>query len=165
MTDTRLYTRLILACALVATSGFAARAAESKPLDYTLAKDAISLSSQTDAYNMHCKKETKLAKNFIKKFTEKGLAKDKVEELETIHKKAYGLTEEKLKKENPDCKNVDFLLAQLEVMRALKETSYRLNGIDPATVPNQLDSIPDIDLLLPKDKQGERVDPSGNPPQ
>jgi hypothetical protein len=116
------------------------------PLNYDLAKKAIELSGTVDAYGTYCEKPTTFADDFMKRFKDTKLNQVKVKELESIQKKNYDTSLSGLKKEKKDCKDINLLLKRLEIMRALKDVSYELNGIDPSTVK---DNIPSLEVLAP----------------
>ncbi len=117
-----------------------------KPDEFTLMKQAVEYSTKADVYNAHCKKPSNLADNFIKKFEEKrGLKGDKKLILLGIQDRYKEETQNKIK--GVGCKDLEFMMKRLEIMRHLKDVSYILNGVDPSTLPK--DNIPEIEGLLP----------------
>tara|TARA_R110001592_G_scaffold20926_22_gene84846 strand:- start:2338 stop:2889 length:552 start_codon:yes stop_codon:yes gene_type:complete len=116
--------------------------------EFGLMKQAVELSAKADVYNAYCNKSSSFADDFIEKFEEaKGLGKGKVTTLRNLQAKSAKETAEALKSKNAQCKDLEFMMQRLEVMRDLKDVSYLLNGVDPSTLP-QLD-MPDIKALLP----------------
>ena len=126
---------------------FDAMAEEKPELDeFTLMKQAVEYSTKADVYNAHCKKESSLADSFIEKFEEKrGIKGSKKSILMALQAKQRKETLDKVK--GVDCKDLDFMMKRLEIMRHLKDVSYILNGVDPSTIPE--DNIPDLEGLLP----------------
>ena len=126
---------------------FNAMAEEKPKLDeFTLMKQAVEYSTKADVYNAHCKKESSLADSFIEKFEEKrGLKGKKKATILGLQKKYKEETQAIVK--GVDCKDIEFMLKRLEIMRHLKDVSYILNGVDPSTIPE--DNIPDLEGLLP----------------
>jgi len=126
---------------------FNAMAEEKPKLDeFTLMKQAVEYSTKADVYNAHCKKESSLADSFIEKFEEKrGIKGSKKSILIALQDKQRKETLDKVK--GVDCKDLEFMMKRLEIMRHLKDVSYILNGVDPSTIPE--DNIPDLEGLLP----------------
>lgn len=110
------------------------------------AERAISLAAQADAMAAHCGKPSTLAADYLKTFESQKVEAAMMAGLKTLRTKTTAETKEKIEADKADCKNVDFLLKRLEVMRALKNVAYELNGVDPATVK---DNIPPVELLDP----------------
>jgi len=122
--------------------------AEEKPKidEFMLMKQAVEYSTKADVYNAHCKKESSLADSFIEKFEEKrGIKGSKKSILMVLQAKQRKETLDKVK--GVDCKDLEFMMKRLEIMRHLKDVSYILNGVDPSTIPE--DNIPDLEGLLP----------------
>ncbi len=114
--------------------------------EFTLMKQAVEYSTKADVYNAHCDKPSSLTDDFIKKFEEKrGLnpkSKSILLDMQSEYKKE---TRDKIK--GADCRDIEFMLKRLEIMRHLKDISYLLNGADPSTIPK--DNIPNLEGLLP----------------
>ncbi len=120
-------------------------AQEGKP---DLMEQAVEYGAKADAYNAHCDKESHLADSFIEKFIEKrGISSDKAQNLRDLRDKEAKATRFALAKDAKTCKDLEFMMVRLDVMRKLKDISYLLNGVDPATLPE--DQFPNIEELLP----------------
>ena len=112
----------------------------------TLMKDAIFYAAQADAYNMHCKKDSSLADDFIRKFEkEREMSEEQVVTLKTMQTQIFKETQDMLNADNADCKDINFMMARLDVMEKLKDISYRINGVDLETVPQ--DTPPEMQEL------------------
>lgn len=113
-----------------------------------LRSQAVTYSAQADAYNSLCESKTKFADNFISKFSENDeLSEQGAADLKILRDKHYQVTLDRIEKKGIDCSALEYMLLRLQVMRKLKDVSYRLNGVDPSTLPP--DNIPDIEGLLP----------------
>ncbi len=113
--------------------------------DSELMRKAVTYAAQSDAYNLYCENETALAQKFIDKLVESKRASEEQEKnLVSLMDKNKSETYQNLKNE---CKNVEFMLKRLEIMRALKNVSYLLNGVAPEDIPE--DNIPNIEDLMP----------------
>ena len=129
------------------------------PLNYDLAKRAVTLSASVDAYGAYCEKPSKLGDEYIQRFEDVKLPKEKLKELKGLQKDNFDTTLAYLKLEKKTCKDVNLLLKRLEIMRSLKDVSYELNGVDPKTVK---DNIPPLELLMPDEMPDISLD---EPPQ
>lgn len=118
------------------------------PSDFELMARAVIFATQADAYNAHCGKESALAADFLDIFNEKeGVSEEERTALNTLHQTNKDDTIRNLEAEQKSCKDVQFMLKRLTIMRELKDASYRLNGVDPETLPQ--DFIPELEGLLP----------------
>lgn len=122
------------------------------PPNSSLEEQAVILAAKSDAMNMTCGKDTQLAVAYLKKFAEKGIALSELKRLEqlgvvTLEQRVQILVDAKT-----PCKDSDFLLERFRVMKELRAVSYRLQGVDPNTVPSAAD-FSEIEKLLPKDDQ------------
>lgn len=116
--------------------------------DFDLMKQAIMHSAKADAYSKHCEKESALAQGFLIKFKEKrDLSLEQSEELARINEEYSKSALAEITAIESGCKNLDFMMKRFQVMRDLKDVSYRLNGVDPKTVADP--DIPDLEALLP----------------
>jgi|GEM_PF-1881995 len=116
-----------------------------------LMKMAVKYATKADAYNAYCSDEpSSMSSDYLDRFdldesvtiAQKGALVD-VMDKELQDFLAW------LEKDHPSCEDLEFMMGRLEVMRKLKDASYLLNGVDPATLPK--DNIPELeDLLLPK---------------
>lgn len=131
----------------------------STPLDYDLAKKAVGLAGQVDAYGVYCEKPTSFGDDFIKRFKDSKLEKARIQELSAIIGEAKKTTLTNLKSDKKSCKDLEFMMKQYDLMRSLKLSVYELNGVDPATVK---DDIPALELLLPP-KSGQSLTASDFP--
>ena len=137
-------TLLILLCSCFSFSAFAA---DDKPSFELMAK-AVIYATQADAYNRFCEKESEMAKGFLETFKAKdGVSDKEYNALEELHKNNESETNRKLSDDGKECKDVEFMITRLSIMRQLKDVSYRLNGVDPATLPS--DAMPELEGLLP----------------
>ncbi len=110
---------------------------------------SVILSSQADAHNEHCEKETDMAGNFIRTFQKKrGLTEDEAKQYHALSDKVHKQAMEHIKDVNKPCSDLDMMMMQLEVMKDLRNVSYLLNGIDPKSVPMNAD-LPNLEDLLP----------------
>ena len=115
--------------------------------DFSLMEEAVFYSAQADAYGAYCNKESDLAQSFIDQFRDKkGISEEQEEGLTSRKGKVFEEQKGALEVQAQDCKNLDFMMARLEVMKQLKDVSYRLNGIDPETIPSP--DIPKLDALI-----------------
>lgn len=120
--------------------------AEDEP---SLHAQAVFFAAQADAYNVYCDEEAGLAQQFIDRFTEqKTVAESDILALEALRAHTQAEDVKVLQAAGLECNETRFMLAKLQVMRELKDVSYRLNGIDPATLDEP--DIPALeDLMLP----------------
>lgn len=133
---------------VIVSSMLFAHVTSAQEADLDLKQQAIMYASQADALNIYCEKESRLADDLIKKFG----ADDQVEaqelgRLKKLKEVGYTAAYETLKKDLPKCKDVNFMMSRLALMRKLRDVSYRLNGIDPETVPQP--QMPALEDLLP----------------
>lgn len=113
-----------------------------------LRQAAILYGAQADAFNIYCEKDSALAQSLMTKFSkEESVSEDDMALFQEIKEASFSAAYQALKKVVPDCKNVDFMMGRLKLMQKLRDVSYRLNGVDPETVPQP--EIPDIEELLP----------------
>jgi hypothetical protein len=137
-------TLLILLCSCFSFSAFAA---DDKPSFELMAK-AVIYATQADAYNSFCEKKSAMAINFLETFeVTNGVSKKEYNALKTLHESNKSDTDRKLENDGKECKDVEFMITRLSIMRQLKDVSYRLNGVDPATLPP--DTMPELEGLLP----------------
>lgn len=135
---------LVLTCLFFGVS----HSALAQQADLDLKQQAIMYASQADALNIYCEKDSTLADDLITKFSSDDQIDGK--ELNTLKKlKEVGFSAayETLKKDVPKCKDVSFMMSRLELMRKLRDVSYRLNGVDPETIPQP--NMPALEDLLP----------------
>lgn len=122
------------------------------PPKASLEEQAVILAAKSDAMNMACGKETQLAVAYVKKFVEKGVEGQEIARLEQI---GISTLEERVKMivdAKASCKDSNFLLERFRVMRELRAVSYRLQGVDPESVPSSAD-FSEIEKLMPKNGQ------------
>ncbi|MGH1457180.1 MAG: hypothetical protein ACRBDI_10395 [Alphaproteobacteria bacterium] len=125
---------------------FSLMAAE-KP-EFEMMARAVIYATQADSYNLFCEKDSDIAEKFLSKFKDmKDLSENEYAALVTLRDKNKIDTARKLKEGGKACSDVEFMLSRLQVMRELKDVSYLLNGVDPATLPP--DTMPDLETLLP----------------
>ncbi len=149
----RKYIGLLAVCAGVITfppQGYAQeQQAPSKAEEHiNLMKRAVKFATKADAYNAYCSESpSTLASNYLDQFyLDESVSIAQKDELATVMEKEVKVFVELIQKDKPSCENVDFMLGRLEAMRELKNVSYLLNGIDPATIPE--DNIPELKELL-----------------
>ncbi len=137
-------TFLIILCSCLPSAVFAA---PEKPSFELMAK-AVIYATQADAYNQHCEKESTMALHFLEKFkSAKQVSEKEYNALETLHNNNKDETNRILIENETECKDVEFMIKRLTVMRQLKDISYMLNGVDPSTLPS--DTMPELEGLLP----------------
>lgn len=135
---------LTLSLLLVPINAFA----QASSSDILLMESAVRHSSQADAYNIYCDKESDLAGGFIEQLYEnRDLSNEQWKSLLAIKAEILDLTSASLKEKGQDCKALEFMMPRLEVMQKLKDVSYLLNGINPKTLPAP--NAPNIEDLLP----------------
>ena len=89
-----------------------------------------------------------MASDFIDKFEKRGaLTPQQKQELIALQATQSKTELSSLQAEEVVCKDLQFMLKRLEVMRKLKDVSYLLNGVDPSTIPEK--TIPNLEDLLP----------------
>ncbi len=136
--------------AVFAGQAFAQEAVE--PIDpMDLMKDAVKYATKADAYNAYCSEEpSSMASDYLDQFfLKESVTIAQKDELASVMEKEVQAFLDKIQKEQPKCDDLEFMMGRLEVMRKLKDASYLLNGVDPATLPK--DNIPELeDLILPK---------------
>ena len=134
---------LTLSLLLVPCSVFA----QASRSDILLMEQAVRYSSQADAYNVYCAKESDLAGGFIQQLYEnRDLSDEQWQNLLALKGKIFDITSASLKEKAQDCKALEFVMPRLDVMQKLKDVSYLLNGIDPKTLPAP--ETPNIEDLL-----------------
>ena len=123
---------------------------------FTLMKRAVEYATKADAYNAYCSDPSSMASDYLDHFyTEEGVTTRQKEELAGVMEKEAQDFLAWLKKDEPVCTDLEFMMRHLEVMRKLRDVSYRLNGVDPATLPQDDIDIPNLDDLLPQRSGGE----------
>ncbi len=136
-------------------------AAKAKPNadEFELMKQAIEHSAQADVYNAHCDKNSTLADDFIQKFENKrGITDTQKSRLTAIKQQNVAMAQKVIEGASEGCKSLDFMMKRIDVMRKLKDVSYLLNGVDPATLPP--DNIPNLEDLLPPRSKTNFPDPN-----
>ncbi len=115
---------------------------------FELMARAVIYAAQADSYNGFCGKDSAMAEEFLSKFrVMKNISETQYQALEGLHVKNKSDTDRTLNEGGKVCKDVDFMLTRLQIMRELKDVSYQLNGVDPSTLPP--DTMPDLEGLLP----------------
>lgn len=116
---------------------------------YSLKKKAIVLSARADSYAAFCEKESAMSDGYLARFREdKDVSEEQVTELASLLQTEKTQTMALLKSEGRGCKDLEFMLKKLEIMRELKDVSYLLNGVAEEDIPK--DNIPNLDdLMLP----------------
>ncbi|MFP4097609.1 MAG: hypothetical protein ACLFP8_05850 [Alphaproteobacteria bacterium] len=117
---------------------------------FSLMQQAIEYSTKADAYNAYCSEPSSMSSGFLDKFDlESDVTIEQKKVLVILMENVVKDFKQWLEEERPKCNDVEFMLGRLEVMRKLKDVSYLLNGVDPATLPE--DNIPELrSMLLPK---------------
>jgi hypothetical protein len=146
----------IVGALFVGFVGFAslAQAQEAvEPID--LMKRAVEYATKADAYSAYCSEEpSSMASDYLDKFyLDESVTIAQKDELASVMEKEVQAFVEKLRKDTPSCDDLEFMMGRLEAMRKLKDVSYLLNGVDPATLPK--DNIPELEeLMLHRDTEG-----------
>lgn len=117
-------------------------------VDTELMTQAVAYSAVADANNFYCEKHSNLSNDFIDKFVEtkkvSGEGEVKLRELRDLQ---YKKRLETLKADEILCDDLEFMMIRLDMMRKLKDISYRLNGVPEEDIPP--DNIPDLEGLMP----------------
>ena len=135
---------------LVSFSGVvnAQEGTEAVPDRYTQMKQAVEYATKGDAYNAYCDKPSSMASDYLDRFfKEEGLTPQQKEALADVMEKEVRDFLAWLQKDQPSCEDLEFMMGRIEIMRKLRDVSYLLNGVDPATLPP--DNIPELKDLLP----------------
>lgn len=141
------------ALSVLVVLGFVCFSASAWSLDFTLAEQAATLSAKVDSYAAYCGQESDLSKSFMDKFSEADFSKKQKKQLQDSAKKTREETDVSLKEKTTDCKDIAFMVERFQLMRELKNVSYRLNGIDPATIPEKTpEGMPDPAALFPPER-------------
>lgn len=136
---------LTIGCLLCSFGAFAEDISD----DLQLMNQAVGFAAQADTYNVYCGKESNLAQDFIDKFKDNKRASEKeLDLLAHVKDKNVQKTQDLIKTDGKGCKDIEFMLARLQVMRALKDVSYLLNGVKKEDIPQ--DNIPELEQLLPQ---------------
>lgn len=115
---------------------------------FELKKLAVMYAAQADSYGAHCQKESDMAQGFIVRFREeKVLTKAEDDVLVGVSSDNKSETSGILNAARADCKDIEFMLKRLEIMRKLKDVSYLLNGVAPEDIPQ--DNIPALNDFMP----------------
>ncbi len=139
--------RLLLMCACSCFS-FSVPLMAAENLSFELMARAVINATQADVYNQFCEKESAIADQFLEKFKAMETVPEKeYNALVTLRDKNITDTNRKIKESGRSCKDVEIMISRLQIMRELKDVSYLLNGVDPATLPP--DPMPDLETLLP----------------
>lgn len=138
-----------------------AKPSPAPPLDETasLEVQAIQLAAIGDAFNMNCNKETQITAAYLKKFIQNGMAAEQIKQLEEIGVYYFETTVKNVVEGKRECVEVALLLERFQIMRKLRNVSYRLEGVDPASVPSEVD-FSGIEALIPS---GEPLTPPKTP--
>ena len=144
---------LVLLVSCVGLAGQAYAQGEETPDRFTLMKQAVKYATKADSYSAYCSDEpSSMASNYLDSFfLEAGVTIAQKDELASIMEKEVQSFLARLKEDKPSCSDLEFMMGRLEIMRKLKDVSYLLNGVDPATLPP--DNIPNLeDLMLPRNE-------------
>lgn len=127
------------------------------PPDPDLARKAIGMAVQADAYNMYCGKDTQLTQDFLDRFEKQGMDSELLGKLTEYGAGALKESVKTLVDGKIECKNVDLLMARIKLMRDLRVVSYQLNGVDPKDIPKEnVDDLPELKELMSMQKgEGE----------
>ncbi len=142
------YTGLLICLWIMMLSSVAFALVDAK--SFELMKQAIKFATKADAYNAYCSdKPSSMASDYLDRFylDDSVTIAQKDELAGVMEQEAKGFLEQ-LQKNKPSCKDLEFMVMRLEIMRKLKDVSYLLNGVDPATLPP--DDIPELKDLLSK---------------
>jgi len=146
---------LLMMLAGFAGQSFAQDAVLDKKTDkLSLMKNAVKYATKADAYSAYCSdKPSSLASDYLDQFyLKKSVTIAQKDELASVMEQEVQAFVEMLQKDQPSCKDMEFMMGRLKVMRKLKDVSYLLNGIDPTTLPP--DNIPELEqLILSKDPE------------
>lgn len=140
--------KLYLTVTILSLSFVGSAYAEKSLDDFSLMREAVEYSAKADAYNEYCEQSSSMASDFIDKFEKRGaLTPQQKQELIALQATQSKTELSSLQAEEVVCKDLQFMLKRLEVMRKLKDVSYLLNGVDPSTIPEK--TIPNLEDLLP----------------
>lgn len=120
--------------------------------EFELMTRAVAYSSVSDANNFYCEKHSDLANSFISKFVEtKKVSEVEAETLRGLREQQYNKRLSSLKADEKSCEDLEFMMIRLDIMRKLKDVSYRLNGVAEEDIPK--DNLPDLEYLMPPKTQ------------
>lgn len=141
------------ALSVLVTLGFSCFSPSAWSLDFSLSEQAATLSAKVDSYAAYCGQDSMLSKGFMDKFADSDFSMEQKNQLNESVQKTQEMTALALKEKNADCKSIDFMVERFQLMRQLKDVSYRLNGIDPATIPDKvMEGMPDPEALFPPER-------------
>ena len=144
----------------MALAGFTGQAlaqgavAEQQVDHMALMKTAVKYATIADAYNAYCSESpSTMASNYLDQFyLREDVTIVQKDELAGVMETEVNKFLANLQQNQPSCEDVEFMLGRLDAMRKLKDVSYLLNGVDPATIPDD-DASELRDLLLSHDKK------------
>ncbi|MCK5374572.1 MAG: hypothetical protein KAJ40_04755 [Alphaproteobacteria bacterium] len=114
---------------------------------YSLMRQAVEYATKADAYNAYCSEPSSMASNFLDKFGQsQDITLEQKAALTLLMEQVVQNFSQWLGKDRPSCTDLEFMMGRLEVMSKLKDVSYLLNGVDPATLPE--DNIPELKDLI-----------------
>jgi len=116
-------------------------------LDQDLAKKATELSARADAMTTHCGKKSELRTDMMGRAKKDGLDKKSRAELSKISDNVYNQEAQELADKKQDCKDVEFMINRLKLMRELKSVMNKINGI--AEDEDMDGGLSPIDALFP----------------
>lgn len=121
-------------------------------VDTKLMTQAVAYGAVADANNHYCDKESDLSNSFINKFVEtKKVSGDVADKLKALREQQYNKRLSSLKADAKPCEDLEFMMVRLDMMRKLKDISYRLNGVAEEDIPK--DNIPALEHLMPPQTQ------------
>ncbi len=121
-------------------------------IDPKLMTQAVAYGAVADANNHYCEKQSDLSNSFIRKFIEtKKVSNDAAEKLKALRELQYNKRLDTLKADAKSCEDLEFMMIRLDMMRKLKNISYRLNGVAEDDIPK--DNIPELEHLIPPKTQ------------
>ncbi|MBK9586642.1 MAG: hypothetical protein KA099_10030 [Alphaproteobacteria bacterium] len=136
---------LLLSAFIVCGVSGAASGAEKKPAKPVhppkaeTVKETVKLSSQIDAYNAFCQKDSALSQGVIKRFVPETEAKRR-EELGALKDTSFKAAKMRLDEKKYACDSPDFLMEKFSIMQQLKILFAEILRVDPAK--QKLDGSP-----------------------
>lgn len=116
---------------------------------FEIMKQTVNYATKADSYNAYCNEPSSMASDYLDRFyNDEVLSMSQKNELVGVMEEQVQNFLKWLKEKEPNCNDVAFMMGRLEVMRKLKDVSYIINGVDPASLPP--DNIPELEKLLPQ---------------
>ncbi len=93
--------------------------------------EAIELAAKVDAYNAFCDQDSTFRTDFIERAQKDRVIEPENQEFSALQEEVYAQTMRALKDQNPECRDLEFLLDKLAIVKELKTVTMEINAAEP----------------------------------